>query len=178
MEMVGLQHILLYRSQELVFDRQWPDFFLFFFSVELILAWTTCTVNKRTDPSLLMWGRLLQCFSCVDMWSPCCFFVFVLIKKKKKKQITEKSFSLLETGVKQLPNTSAPAALEATCRYTTFISNSRGENSNAASNFLAIVSSQRIRFLFNKSLLFPQSGKLMSHQEVVQVSHTVPAFGM
>lgn len=115
MEMVGLQHILLYRSQELVFDRQWPDFFLFFFSVELILAWTTCTVNKRTDPSLLMWGRLLQCFSCVDMWSPCCFFVFVLIKKKKKANHRKKLFPAgdwCKAATQHVPSSSSGSNLQ------------------------------------------------------------------
>lgn len=44
----GLQLILLLSSQELILvDREWSSFI----SVELILAWIPCTVNKKRSLS-------------------------------------------------------------------------------------------------------------------------------
>jgi len=109
--------------------------------------------------------------------------VFLFFFKTTKINHRKKSFLLLEPSTSSYPTTPLQHHWKQLADIQLFISDSRGENSDAVSIFLAIRYSWRIRVLFNKSHFFfclffflLQFGQLMSHPEVVQMLQTVLAF--
>lgn len=139
----SLGHILPISSQEhICADGEHP----YFISVELILAWMSCSVNKRTHPPALVGIKaelLCYFFCCIKIWS---FF-----KTKKKITHRKKAFPCwraVQVAIQQVSSSTTGNNLPIHNLHLRF----KGENSDAASIFLAIRSSLRMRFLFNKTL--------------------------